>query len=449
MQQDPWKRTPVKHLSPEIRVKGFEEVAKGYTREEAVTEAKRCLNCKRAPCKSACPLGMDVPGYIKAIAEERFNDARRVIMETNILPSICGRICPHFCESACVRGKKGEPLAIAHLKRFVGDHTNFEDLEIKLGEPTGRRVAVIGSGPAGLSAAYFLALKGHEVTIYEREPHPGGMLSFAIPEFRLPQDVVDRDVQILDRLGVKILLNSRIGRAEFERILKEYDAVFVGVGAWAPKWMGIPGEGLKGVYHVVPFLKAVNSGAPPQIGKRVAVIGGGSSAMDAARVSKRLGSDAFIVYRRAREQMPAEPKEIEETEEEGIEMILLTNPVEIKGDEHGRVMGLECIRMQLGEPDESGRARPVPVEGSNHVIACDTVIEAISQEPELDSLHPDLELTRWKTAAVNSEMMTSIPGVFAGGDDESGPATVCQALHAGKKAAEGIHRYLSGSGQDG
>lgn len=435
------KRVEMPKLPVETRVKCFDEVVLGYSEEQVVEEASRCLQCKEPGCVAMCPLGQNPRKYVGLVAEGRFEEAMETIIDRNPLPGVCGRVCTHPCENGCILGKKGDPIAIAWVKRFVADHVKPE-LE-KCGE-TGKSVAVVGSGPAGLAAAFDLAKMGHSVTIYEKNPVLGGMLTVGIPTFRLPRRVVERDVAQLEKLGVKTRLKTSVGdEIPLENLLEEYDAVFLGVGAHEPRWMGIPGEELVGVEHAITFLRKVNLGGSVDIGPRVGVVGGGSVAMDAARTSLRLGADSFIIYRRTRREMPADPMEVEEAEEEKILFHFLTNPVRILG-KAGRVTGVECVRMELGEVDRSGRPRPVPVEGSEHVMPLDTLIEAISQKPDLKMFEKvkELKINKWGLIEVDEKCSTSIKGVFSAGDVVTGPKTVVEAIKGGKEAAKHIHKYL-------
>jgi glutamate synthase (NADPH/NADH) small chain len=424
------------------RVHNFDEVASGYSKEEAIAEAQRCLSCKKEPCSKACPLHCCPGEYIGFIAEGDFDQALAQILEYNPLAASCGRVCVHYCEAECTLGKKGTPLAIASLKRAAAD---YGQAEVKPGAPTGKKVAVIGSGPAGLTVAWECAKAGHAVTIFEAYNLEGGMLWAGIPSYRLPREAIKQDVQRVLDLGVEIRLGSPIeSEQQLRDLLQDFDAVFLGIGAHEPRWMGIEGEDLEGVVHAIDFLRDVNSGKEVKVGKRTAVIGGGNVAMDAVRTARRLGAEAFIVYRRAREQMPADEAEIEETEEEGIVFHFLTNPKRILGKD-GKMTGLECLRMELGEPDESGRRRPVPVEGSEFVIEADMMIQAISQRPDISWLAEDsaFEITRWNTFEVDPETnQTSVPGIFAAGDAVSGPATIVEAVADARKAAKGIMAYL-------
>jgi len=435
-------RVKIKMQDPSERIHNFDEVVLGYTREAAIEEAKRCIACKKARCDEECPLHCCPQDYIAFVEEGDFDKALEQILEYNPFPSTCGRVCVHYCEEKCPVGKKGTALAIAWLKRAAAD---YGQASVAPGKPTGKKVAVIGAGPAGFTVAWECAKAGHSVTILEALRSPGGMLWAGIPSYRLPREALDKDIQRILGLGVELRLDSSI-RSEQEvlDLLDQYDAVFIGIGAHEPRWMGIEGEDLEGVVHVVDFLRDVNQDKDVKVGKKTAVIGGGSSAMDAVRSARRLGAVAFIVYRRAREQMPADEAEIEEAEEEGIVLNLLTNPTRILG-KNGKMTGLECLRMELGEPDESGRRRPVPIEGSEFVIEADMMIQAISQRPDITWLNENsrFKTTRWQTFEVDPETnATAVPGVFAAGDAVSGPATIVEAIADARKAAKGILEYL-------
>jgi len=427
------------------RIHNFHEVALGYSKEEAIAEAKRCLACKKLPCNEACPIHCLPAEYIELIAEGDFDRALAQILEYNPLAASCGRVCVHYCEAKCTLGKKGTPLAIASLKRAAAD---YGQASVEAGAPTGKKVAVVGSGPAGLAVAWECAKAGHAVTIFEAHTLAGGMLWAGIPSYRLPREMIKEDVQRVLDLGVELNLESPITtEQQILDLQKEFDAVFVGIGAHEPRWMGIEGEDLEGVIHAIDFLRDVNSGKDVVVGAKTAVIGGGNVAMDAVRSARRLGAEAFIVYRRAREQMPADEAEIEETEEEGIVFHFLTNPTRVLGKD-GKMTGLECLQMELGEPDESGRRRPVPVEGSEFLIEADMMIQAISQRPDISWLEEDskLKTTRWQTFEVDSETNeTSVPGVFAAGDAVTGPATIVEAIADARKAVKGILDYLERS----
>ncbi|NLY19523.1 MAG: NADPH-dependent glutamate synthase [Clostridiaceae bacterium] len=448
---------------PQERIKNFEEVAKGYTEEMAIEEANRCLSCKTRPCVAGCPVNIKIPEFISLIAEGKFKEAYLKIKETNSLPAICGRVCPQEtqCELLCVRGKKGEPVAIGRLERFAADwymsHEEPEEHEIK---KNGRKVAVVGSGPAGLTCSGDLAKMGFDVTIFEAFHTPGGVLMYGIPEFRLPKELVQKEIDNVRKLGVEIKTNMVIGKSiTVDELMEEgYEAIFIGSGAGLPSFMGIPGENLNGVYSANEFLTRINLmkaylypqvDTPIKAGKNVAVVGGGNVAMDAARCAKRLGAEnVYIVYRRSEAEMPARVEEVHHAKEEGIIFKLLTNPKRILGTEDGWVKGMECIEMKLGEPDASGRRRPVAIEGSEHVLDVDTVIIAIGQSPNplIKSTTPDLKTHDWGGIIIDEETgATSKPGVYAGGDAVTGAATVILAMGAGKKAASAIAGYLSGN----
>jgi glutamate synthase (NADPH/NADH) small chain len=453
-------RVPMREQDPEVRRRNFDEVALGYTLEEAVQEAKRCLQCKKPMCVEGCPVNVRIPQFIAAVVEGDIEEAFRIIRQTNNLPAICGRVCPQEtqCEQRCVLGRRGQPVAIGRLERFVADYCmekGIEDMvEVK---PNGKKVAIVGAGPAGLTAAADLAKLGYDVTIFEAFHEPGGVLIYGIPEFRLPKSLVKREIEGLKKLGVKILTNVIVGKSiTIDELLEEgYKAVFIGSGAGLPKFMGIPGENLNGVYSANEFLTRINlmkaydfpnSHTPIKRGKKVAVVGGGNVAMDAARSALRLGADeVHIVYRRSEAEMPARLEEIHHAKEEGIIFDVLTNPIEVLGED-GWVKGLKCIRMKLGEPDESGRRRPVPIEGSEFVMDVDTVIMAIgtSPNPLIASTTPGLAVQKWGGIIVDEETCaTSKDRVYAGGDAVTGAATVILAMGAGKKAAKAIHERLS------
>lgn len=455
------KRIEMPRQDPRARRNNFDEVALGYTAEMAQAEALRCLQCKKAPCMKGCPVDIDIPGFINEIKEGRFLNAIHKIKEKNNLPAVCGRVCPQEaqCELYCVLSKRGEPVAIGRLERFVADYELDEcEVEIpKLPKKTGHKVAVIGSGPAGLTVAADLALKGHSVTLFEALHKPGGVLVYGIPEFRLPKRIVQSEVDNICRLGVELKTNYVIGQlGSVDSLLEEgYDAVFIGTGAGLPYFLGIPGENLNGVYSANEFLTRTNLmkaylfpkyDTPIRIGKRVAVVGGGNVAMDATRCAVRLGADeVYIIYRRSRKEMPAREEEIENAEEEGVIFKNLNNPTRLIGDENGWVKAVECIKMELGEPDASGRRRPIPIEGSEYEIPIETMVVAIGQGPNplLTSTTKGLELNKWGNIAADEETgKTSKKGVFAGGDIVTGAATVILAMGAGKKAAHYIDEYL-------
>lgn len=455
------KREAMPKQDPKLRVQNFNEVALGYTKERALREASRCLACKKSPCIAGCPVDIDIPGFIALMRQGDFIGAIHKIKEKNSLPAICGRVCPQEvqCEASCVLSKKGQPIAIGRLERFVADY-EFQQGDIRVPKspsPTGKKVAVIGAGPAGLTAASDLIQMGHGVTVFEALHRSGGVLVYGIPEFRLPKWIVQRESEYIAKLGAEIRVSQVVGKSfTIDDLLRNgYDAVFIGTGAGLPHFMKIPGENLNGVYSANEFLTRVNLmkaylfpefHTPVHYGRNIAVVGGGNVAMDSARTSLRLGAEnVYLIYRRAREQMPARDEETENAFEEGVQPRLLTTPTRILGNERGWVKGIECLEMELGEPDESGRRRPIPKKGSEHVIDVDMVIMAIGQGPNplLTSTTPDLELTKTgNIVADEATGKTSKKGVFAGGDIVTGAATVILAMGAGKKAAQAIDAYL-------
>ena len=446
---------------PKARIRNFDEVPLGYTEEMAVAEAKRCIQCKKPLCIGGCPVDVDIPGFIKLIAEGDFIGAARRLKEANILPAVCGRVCPQEdqCEKICVLGKKGEPVAIGRLERFAADYEresgNITVPEIALS--TGKKVAVVGAGPAGLTIAGDLVKLGHEVFIFEALHKAGGVLVYGIPEFRLPKKIVEAEVDYLKKTGVKIITNTVIGRLKtVDELFEEgFGAVFLGVGAGAPVFMHIPGENLSGIYSANEYLTRSNLmkayrfpeyDTPIVRGKNVAVIGGGNVAMDSVRTALRLGAEnAYIIYRRTEVEMPARIEEVHHAGQEGVQFKLLTNPVEYIGDKDGWVKEMKCLRMELGEPDESGRRRPVPIKGSEFVMDVDTVVVAVGTmaNPIIPATTPGLETNRWGHVTVRDENgETSRRGVYAGGDIVTGSATVILAMGAGRKAARAIDEYL-------
>jgi len=444
----------------EERRHNFDEVPYGYTEELARAEASRCLKCKKPQCVQGCPVAVDIPGFIELIVEGKHADAARAIKRTNSLPAICGRVCPQEeqCEALCVLGKKGEPVAVGRLERFAADWEREHDaVEIpELAPSTGKKVAVVGAGPAGLTVAGDLIKLGHAVTIFEALHKPGGVLAYGIPEFRLPKAIVGAEVDYLKSLGVELEFDTVIGKTiSMDELLEEHDSVFIGSGAGLPWFLGIPGENLSGVYSANEYLTRSNLmkayrddyDTPIHRGKRVGVVGGGNVAMDSARTALRLGADeVMIVYRRGRVEMPARNEEIHHAEEEGVQFNLLTNPVEVLGDEDGWVRGMKCIRMELGEPDDSGRRRPVPIEGSEFELPLDTAIIAIGNSPNplIPSSAPGLATgRRGNIVAEEATGATSLKGVFAGGDIVTGAATVIAAMGAGRVAAKHMDRYLA------
>ena len=453
------KKNEMPSQAPDVRNKNFLEVALGYTEEQALDEAQRCLHCKNKPCVAGCPVGIHIPDFIAKVAEGDFEGAYQIITQSSSLPAVCGRVCPQEtqCEQKCVRGIKGEPVGIGRLERFVADWHNKNVCEApRKPAPNGHKVAVIGSGPSGLTCAGDLAKKGYAVTVFEALHTAGGVLVYGIPEFRLPKDIVQKEIDGLKALGVDVQTNMVIGRVlSIDELLEQgYEAVFIGSGAGLPRFMNIPGENLKGVYSANEFLTRVNlmkayqpgSDTPIEHAKRVAVVGGGNVAMDAARCAKRLGAEeVFIVYRRSEKELPARAEEVEHAKEEGIVFHLLNNPTQILGDENGNVRGMECIRMELGEPDASGRRRPVEVPGSEFTLDVDCVIMAIgtSPNPLIKSTTQGLETQKWGGIIVNEETgLTSREGVYAGGDAVTGAATVILAMGAGKTAATAIDQYI-------
>jgi glutamate synthase (NADPH/NADH) small chain len=454
------KRVHMSERDAEERSRTFAEVNQGLSLEDAIREAQRCLQCKTRPCVAGCPVSVSIPEFIAKLADNDLVAAARILRGDNALPAVCGRVCPQEtqCEEKCVCGIKGDPVAIGYLERFVADwameHPDQLEQEV-LPQPTGKRVAVVGSGPAGLTAAGELARAGHDVTIFEALHDTGGVLRYGIPEFRLPNDIIDAEVDRLCALGVKIELNVIIGKTlTLPQLQAEFDALFIANGAGLPVMLNIPGENLKGVYAANEYLTRVNlmgagrsqdASTPIIKGKNVAVIGGGNTAMDCVRTAKRLGAErAMIVYRRTEAEMPARAEEIKHAKEEGVEFLLLTAPVAIL-DENGWVAKLSCQRMELGEPDDSGRRRPVPVEGAYFDLPADVVVNAIGTRanPLLTATAPDLKLNRWGNIQIDENGLTSLEGVFAGGDIVRGGATVILAMGDGKQAAAAINRYLA------
>jgi glutamate synthase (NADPH/NADH) small chain len=454
-------RVRMPEQDPQVRARNFLEVPTGYTPEMAKEEAARCLQCKNPGCVDGCPVGIDIPGFIKLVKEGEFTQSIRNVWSQNSLPAICGRVCPQEtqCEGKCILAKKGEPVAIGNLERFVADweRANGSGALPPKAAPTGKRVAVVGAGPAGLTVAGDLIQKGHEVTVFEAFHKPGGVLLYGIPEFRLPKEIVAQEVNFLERLGVKVQCNAVVGRTvTLDELFEEgYQAIFLGLGAGLPKFMNIPGENLIGVLSANEYLTRANLmkaylfpkvDTPIPRGKDVVVLGGGNVAMDSARTALRLGADRVrLVYRRSRDEMPARAAEAHHAEEEGIEFFLLTNPTRYIGNEKGRLTGMECIKMELGEPDASGRRRPVPVKGSEFELSCDLCIVAVGTgaNPLLTSSTPDLKINKWGYIEADSkDGKTFKKGVWAGGDIVTGSATVILAMGAGRNAANSIHDYL-------
>ncbi|MBQ6788621.1 MAG: NADPH-dependent glutamate synthase [Clostridia bacterium] len=444
--------------APDVRNRNFDEVALGYTEEMAIDEAKRCLNCKNKPCIAGCPVKIHIPEFIAKTAEGDFEGAYQIIAKSSSLPAVCGRVCPQEsqCESKCIRGVKGEPVAIGRLERFVADYHNKNATEAPIRPVSnGHKVAVAGSGPAGLTCAGDLAKQGYDVTVFEALHTPGGVLVYGIPEFRLPKSIVAKEIDTLKALGVTFETNTVIGKSvSIDELIEDgFEAVFIGTGAGLPRFMGIPGENYNGVYSANEFLTRINlmkayregSDTPVMKANRVAVVGGGNVAMDAARCAKRLGAEeVYIVYRRSEEELPARAEEVEHAKEEGIIFKLLTNPTEIIGNENNFVSGMKCVEMELGEPDASGRRRPIVKENSEHTIDVDAVIMSIgtSPNPLIKDTTEGLDTERWGGIKTDEHGLTSRIAVYAGGDAVTGAATVILAMGAGKTAAEAINEYI-------
>jgi len=455
------KKVPVREQDPAVRAKNFEEVCYGYNKEEAMEEASRCINCKNAKCVEGCPVSINIPAFIHEVKEGNFEEAYKIIGKSSALPAVCGRVCPQEsqCEGKCIRGLKGEPISIGKLERFVADYALENDIKPEKAETTnGHKVAVIGSGPAGLTCAGDLAKLGYDVTVFEALHELGGVLVYGIPEFRLPKHkVVAKEIDKVKELGVKFETNVVIGKSTtIDQLMEDegFEAVFIGSGAGLPKFMGIPGENANGVFSANEYLTRNNLmkafdpsyDTPIAAGTKVAVVGGGNVAMDAARTALRLGADVHIVYRRSEEELPARVEEVHHAKEEGVIFDLLTNPVEILVDENGYVKGMKCVKMALGEPDASGRRRPVVVEGSEFEMELDTVIMSLgtSPNPLISSTTEGLEVNKWKCIVAEEDNgKTTKEGVYAGGDAVTGAATVILAMGAGKAGAKGIHEYLS------
>lgn len=455
-------RIPMPEQDPQVRARNFLEVPTGYTMKMAQEEAARCMQCKKPACVEGCPVSVDIPGFIDLITQGDITGATRNLWTKNALPAVCGRVCPQEiqCEGRCIVGRKGEPVAIGNLERFCADWERENGSgELPPGaEKTGKKVAVVGSGPSGLTVAGDLILKGHDVTIYEAFHKPGGVLVYGIPEFRLPKAIVAQEVNFLARQGVKIECNAVVGRTvSIDELFEQgYDAVYVGVGAGLPRFMNLPGENLVGILSANEYLTRANLmkaykfpevDTPIPLGRNVVVLGAGNVAMDAARTAMRLGAEKVrIVYRRSREEMPARNAEIHHAEEEGIEMFLLTNPTEYLGNDKGRLTGMTCLKMELGEPDDSGRRRPVPIKGSEFHLECDLCIVAVGSgaNPLLTSETPDMKLNRWGYVIADEKTgKTTKKGVWAGGDIVTGAATVILAMGAGRQAADSMHDYLT------
>lgn len=455
-------RVPMPEQEPKVRARNFLEVPTGYTMKMAQEEASRCLQCKKPGCVNGCPVGVDIPGFIDFIVQGDMSGAIRHLWKMNALPAVCGRVCPQEiqCEGQCIVGKKGQPVAIGNLERFCADYEREHGTgELPPKQPaTGKRVAVVGSGPSGLTVAGDLIVKGHDVTIFEAFHKPGGVLVYGIPEFRLPKAIVAQEVNFLARLGVKVECNAVVGRTvSLDELFTEgYEAIYVGVGAGLPKFMNLPGENLVGILSANEYLTRANLmkayqypdvDTPIPHGKNVVVLGAGNVAMDSARTAMRLGAETVkIVYRRSRDEMPARKAEIHHAEEEGIEMCLLTNPTRYLGNEKGRLTGMECLRMELGEPDASGRRRPIPIKGSEYLVDCDLCIVAVGSgaNPLLTSETSDMQLNKWGYIITDTATgKTTKKGVWAGGDIVTGAATVILAMGAGRQAANSIHNYLT------
>ncbi|MCL2349666.1 MAG: NADPH-dependent glutamate synthase [Planctomycetaceae bacterium] len=460
-------RTPMPEQLPKVRARNFEEVPLGYTSEMAVAEASRCIQCKRPSCVQGCPVNVDIPAFLKLIAEQKFAESARKIKETNALPAVCGRVCPQEtqCEVKCILGKKFEPVAIGRCERFAADYERNNHLATvpQKAAPNGKRIAVIGAGPSGLTVAGDMILLGYEVTIFEAFHRPGGVLMYGIPEFRLPKVIVETEIDYLRKLGVTIELNQLVGKTvTVDELLDEdgFDAVFIGVGAGLPSFLGIPGEDLGGIYSANEYLTRSNLmrayefpkyDTPVVRGKTVCVVGGGNVAMDAARTAMRLGADEVrIVYRRSKAELPARAEEIHHAEEEGIEFLFLTNPIACLGNERGMLKQLECVKMELGEPDASGRRRPVKIPGSEFLLDTDLMIVAAggSANPILTKNTENLELNKWGYITSNDAGRTSKRAVWAGGDIVTGSATVINAMGAGRIAAKDMHQFLTGGDQN-
>lgn len=455
-------RTDMPKQSPHIRRRNFREVAHGYTKEQAVQEAQRCLQCRRPFCVDGCPVEINIPGFIKCIVNEEFTGAIRLLREKNCLPAVCGRVCPQEeqCEQLCVLGKKGEAVAIGRLERFAAEmEAKKEKVELpEIDPPTGKKVAIIGSGPAGITVAGDLIMRGHDITMYEALHEAGGVLTYGIPEFRLPVKVVRREIDYIRKLGVKLITNFVVGKTKsLDDILKEFDAVFIGTGAGLPWFMDMPGENLNGVYSANEYLTRMNlmggfkyprSSTPIVNHKNVATVGGGNVAMDCARTAARLGAEnSYIVYRRSKKELPARFEEFENAEEENVIFHFLTLPVKLIGDENGWLKEIECLQMKLGEPDKSGRRRPIPIEGSEFRLAMDACIIAIGNSPNpiIPDTTPDIETGKWgNIEADEATGKTSKERVWAGGDIVSGAATVILAMGAGRVAARSMGKYLIG-----
>jgi len=452
------EKHPMPEQNPKERIKNFNEVPFGYSKETAIEEAKRCIQCKNRPCTKGCPVEIDIPDFIKELAEGKIDKAVEVLKSKTALPAVCGRVCPYEnqCEGECTLNKIGDPVGIGRLERFLADYEREKGMKIpKKAKPTGKKVAVVGAGPAGLTCAGDLAKMGHNVVVFEALHAPGGVLMYGIPEFRLPKAIVHAEVDFIKKLGVEIHYDVVVGKTiTVQELLEDFDAVFIGTGAGLPRWLNIPGESLDGVYSANEFLTRVNMMkaydfphhcTPCTVGEVAATFGAGNVAMDCARTSLRMGAKkSYIIYRRTEKEMPARNEEIHHAKQEGVIFKLLTNPVEFIGDEKGKLKAVKCIEMKLGEPDESGRRRPIPIPDSEFTIKIDTALVAIGQNPNplVPKSFKELETEKWGNLKVDEKGETTVPGVFAGGDIATGAATVILAMGAGKKAARAIDQYL-------
>jgi glutamate synthase (NADPH/NADH) small chain len=452
------EKHPMPEQDPKERIKNFDEVPYGYSKETAIEEAKRCIQCKNKPCTKGCPVEIDIPEFIKEIADGNIDKAVEVLKSKTTLPAVCGRVCPYEnqCEGECTLNKLGDPVGIGRLERFLADYEREKGMKVpKKVKPTGKKVAIVGAGPAGLTCAGDLAKMGHEVVVFEALHAPGGVLMYGIPEFRLPKAIVHAEVDFIKKLGVEIHYDVVVGKTiTVQELLEEYDSVFIGTGAGLPRWLNVPGESLDGVYSANEFLTRVNMMkaydfphhcTPCKVGGVAATFGAGNVAMDCARTSLRMGAKkSYIIYRRTEKEMPARNEEIHHAKEEGVIFKLLTNPIEFIGDENGKVKAVKCIEMKLGEPDESGRRRPIPIHNSEFIIEIDTALVAIGQSPNplVPESFKELETEKWGNLKVDEDGQTTVPGVFAGGDIATGAATVILAMGAGKKAARAIDKYL-------
>ncbi|MFO7677772.1 MAG: NADPH-dependent glutamate synthase [Thermoplasmatota archaeon] len=452
------KKHPMPEQDPKKRIQNFNEVPYGYSEETAIKEAKRCIQCKNKPCMKGCPVEIDIPDFIKELAQGDIDKAVEVLKSKTSLPAVCGRVCPYEnqCEAECTLLKMGEPVAIGRLERFLADYERNKGMKISKKAPsTGKKVAVVGAGPAGLTCAGDLAKMGHLVTVFEALHAPGGVLMYGIPEFRLPKSIVHAEVDYIKKLGVKIYYDVVVGKTiTIQELLKDFDAVFIGTGAGLPNWLNVPGESLDGVYSANEFLTRVNMmkaynfpnhNTPCVVGEIAATFGAGNVAMDCARTALRMGAKkSYIIYRRTEKEMPARIEEIHHAKEEGVIFKLLTNPIEFIGDDNGKVKAVKCLQMKLGEPDQSGRRRPVPIPDSEFTIEIDTALVAIGQSPNplVPQSFSDLETEKWGNLKVDENGQTTVPGVFAGGDIATGAATVILAMGAGKRAAKAIDEYL-------